>query len=109
MLIAFLISLEIAQAAKPPASLGGELVKIIITAVLASLFGAVGAYIAAKFKLQELDQNFILKIRELTESFELKVKELKTQFELQREADRNKEETKLRDKYLSPLLFAPNE
>jgi len=44
-----------------------------------------------------------------TQGFALKVKELREQLDLQREADRAKEEARLRDRFLSPLLFATRE
>ena len=116
---AFAMWIEAARA-QPPASLKTELIKIVATALIGAITGAIAAYITAKFKERELNQTFQQRLLELNQtlqnklveldtSFGLKVKELKEQFDLQREADRAKEEARLRDRFLSPLLFATRE
>jgi len=90
-------------------SLGDELVKIALTAILGCIFGGIGVYIATWIKLKELDKGFDLKVQELQTAFDLKVQEMQKQIEIQQEADQKKEQILLRLKYLQPLRVATEE
>jgi hypothetical protein len=72
--------------------MASEVIKVIITVFVACLSGAVGAYFAAKFRFKELEK-----------SFELKTKEIQSQIDISYQADRKKEESRLRLKYSNPL------